>query len=71
MEAEVAFGVLLARFPRISLALRPSELRLLWPLTELDSNHLAPLTEPGRVTGALLDLLDRIGVGELLAERGG
>jgi hypothetical protein len=46
---------------------------LLWPLTELDSNHLAPLTEPGRVTGALLDLLDRIGAGvaELLAERGG
>jgi cytochrome P450 len=27
MEAEVAFGALLARFPRISLALRPSELR--------------------------------------------
>jgi len=34
---------------------------LLWPLTELDSHHLAPLTEPDRVTGALLDLLDRIG----------
>jgi len=34
---------------------------LLWPLTELDSHHLAPLTEPVRVTDALLDLLDRIG----------
>jgi Alpha/beta hydrolase family len=33
---------------------------LLWPLIELDSHHLAPLTEPGRVTSALLDLLDRI-----------
>jgi hypothetical protein len=34
---------------------------LLWPLVELDSHHLAPLTEPGRVTSALVDLLDRIG----------
>jgi hypothetical protein len=34
---------------------------LLWPLTELESHHLAPLTEPDMVTGALLDLLDRIG----------
>jgi hypothetical protein len=34
---------------------------LLWPMTELDSNHLAPVTEPGRVTAALVDLLDRIG----------
>jgi hypothetical protein len=44
---------------------------LLWPLTELDSHHLAPLTEPGRVTGALLDLLERIGAGaaELLVAR--
>lgn len=34
---------------------------LLWPLTELDSHHLAAVTEPGRVTAALVDLLDRIG----------
>jgi len=34
---------------------------LLWPLTELDSHHLAPLTEPDLVADALLDLLFRIG----------
>lgn len=34
---------------------------LLWPLTELDSHHLAPLTEPDRVADALHDLLDQIG----------
>jgi hypothetical protein len=40
-------------------AARARELR--WPLAELDSHHLAPLTEPDRVADALLGLLDQIG----------
>src|SRR5262249_15201207 len=30
-----------------------------WPLVELDTHHLAPLTDPDRVTEALLDLLNQ------------
>jgi len=32
-----------------------------WPVTELASHHLAPLTDPGLVTAALLDLVQRLG----------
>jgi cytochrome P450 len=42
MEAEVAFGALLARFPRISLALPPSELR--WrPLSLMNGLESLPV----------------------------
>jgi len=32
-----------------------------WPVTELMSHHLAPLTDPGRVAGSLRELIGRLG----------
>lgn len=31
-----------------------------WPVTDLDSHHLAPFTDPADVTDALLGLLARL-----------
>jgi hypothetical protein len=31
-----------------------------WPLIDLDEDHLAPISKPGVVAGALLDLLDQV-----------
>jgi hypothetical protein len=32
-----------------------------WPVRSMESHHLAPLTEPDRVAGALVDLMTQIG----------